>query len=102
MDRVPKKKIVSDKFHHALFSLLVCLTSLKLVLIGFPKTWVWNYHSMPCNISEKRRSHMIGDACLGLALHAAALSDPVWCLICELKMTSPNLREKNVILHLRK
>ena len=68
--------------------------------IGHPETSVRNYH---CNITEECKSHMIGNACLGLSPHGLVPSDPVrsgpvWCFVCEFKMNSHikvlNLRDK--------
>ena len=68
-----------------------------------------NYSSALCSISEERRLHIIGDASFGLAPHGQVQSHPFWCsLVChfkfKFKLTShfkvPNLRGKNLILHL--
>jgi hypothetical protein len=49
---------------------------------------------------------MIRHASLGLALHGAVQSNLVWHFTRELKKTShtevPNLRGKNLVLHLNK
>jgi hypothetical protein len=54
--QVPKKKIMLVKFSHALFSLVDFFT-LKVGLIGCPKTSVRNYRSVLPIASEELSSH---------------------------------------------
>ena len=72
MDKVPLLTSV------ILCSLFWISWPLKLGLIGCLKMLVWNYHSMLCNISGEHRSHMIGNAGLGLVSYGPVLSDLVW------------------------
>jgi len=58
MDKVPKNMSVSVNFPGALYFLLISW-SLKLGLTGCPEMLVRNYHSMLCNMSGKRKPHMI-------------------------------------------